>query len=162
MRTLEHEKNHLLQTGSSFMFFLILILDFFILRITTGFSSFALLVIRSASFLIVVILAFALMWTSHQALFGQKHVSDEKHEALTLITDGAFALVRHPMYLGTILMYFAFILLTLSLVTLIPWVIIIIIYNYLANYEEMELEKIFGKDYLEYKKRVAKWIPRLI
>lgn len=162
MRSLEHKKNHLLQIASFFMFFAILILDFFILRIAPGFSSFAFLVIRHAMFIIVLIPAFVLIWRSHEALFGQKKMSDEKHNALTLVTDGVFAHVRHPMYLGTVLMYFAFILLAFSLVSLIPWVIIIIIYNYLANHEEKELERIFGNDYLEYKKRVSKWIPGLI
>lgn len=161
MKTLEHKKNHTLQIASFFMFFVILILDLFILRVTTGFSGFVPLVARIAAFLIILILAFALMGKSHQVLFGQKHASGERHESLTLVTDGVFAYVRHPMYLGTILMYLAFIILTVSLVSLIPWIIIIIIYNYLANYEEMGLERIFGKDYLEYKKRVRKWIPQL-
>lgn len=161
MRGLEHKKNHPLQIASFFMFFAVLILDFFVLKVATGFAGLMPLVIRIALFLIVLALAFVLMAKSHQALFGQKHISSEKHEPLALVTDGVFAYVRHPMYLGTILMYLSFILLTVSPVSLIPWIIIIIIYDYLANYEETVLEKTFGKDYLEYKKRVAKWIPRL-
>ena len=29
----------------------------------------------------------------------------------------------------------------------------------MVNYEEKELEKLFGEDYLKYKKSVSKWIP---
>ncbi|MFX0097012.1 MAG: methyltransferase family protein [Candidatus Hodarchaeota archaeon] len=161
IRALEHEKNHLLQVISLFTFFAILISDFFLLRVAAGFSSFVPLFIRIALFIIVFALGLALNWMSHQALFGEGEGCHDKHEPPALVTDGVFSHVRHPMYLSILLIYLAFILLTVSLVSLIPWVISIIIYNYLANYEESELERIFGKDYLEYKKKVSKWIPRV-
>jgi len=34
--------------------------------------------------------------------------------------------------------------------------------NKMASYEEKDLEKIFGNEYLEYKKNVPKWIPKLL
>jgi protein-S-isoprenylcysteine O-methyltransferase Ste14 len=44
--------------------------------------------------------------------------------------------------------------------SVIPWLLIIHLYVKLANYEEQKLEQRFGKDYLEYKRKVPKWIPR--
>ena len=158
----EHPKSHLLQAVLYIMFFAILILDFFVLKVTAGFASFVPLVIRIASFLIILALGLALNWTTHKALFGGKKISGDKHEPSALVTDGVFAYVRHPMYLSEFLISLAFILLTVSLVSLIPWFIIIIGYNYLASYEETELERVFGKEHLEYKKKVSKWIPRLV
>lgn len=77
------------------------------------------------------------------------------------MTTGIFAHVRHPMYLGIVLTYLGHIVGTLSLLTFVPWFLILILYVRMANYEEEQLEKKFGEEYLSYKKRVPKWIPRL-
>jgi protein-S-isoprenylcysteine O-methyltransferase Ste14 len=43
------------------------------------------------------------------------------------------------------------------------WMILFFLINYLyfVLYEEPNLEKRFGKDYRDYKKKVRRWIPRL-
>jgi protein-S-isoprenylcysteine O-methyltransferase Ste14 len=76
------------------------------------------------------------------------------------VTIGIFARVRHPMYLGYILAYLGGIVGTMSLLSIIPWLLIIHLYNKIANYEEQKLEQKFGKKYLKYKRKVPKWIPR--
>jgi protein-S-isoprenylcysteine O-methyltransferase Ste14 len=40
-------------------------------------------------------------------------------------------------------------------------VITLVFYNYIASYEERLLEIEFGEDYVSYKKRTGKWIPRM-
>ncbi len=77
-----------------------------------------------------------------------------------LVTIGIFAHVRHPMYLGYILAYLGCIVGTMSLLSIIPWLLIVHLYDKMANYEEHKLEKRFGKEYLEYKRKAPKWIPR--
>lgn len=49
----------------------------------------------------------------------------------------------------------------LSTISLVLWLCIFIFYNYIATYEEKRLEQIFGQDYIDYKKKVPKWLPRL-
>jgi len=75
-----------------------------------------------------------------------------------LMTTGIYAHVRHPLYLGTLLLYLPFTFWTFSLLSLIPWLIAAVAYNKMANHEERVLVGRFGKEYTEYKKRVRKWI----
>ena len=64
------------------------------------------------------------------------------------------------MYLGVLLIYLAFIFLSISLISILIWIVIIVIYNRLATFEEKQLEELFKEKYLEYKNKVPKWIPR--
>jgi protein-S-isoprenylcysteine O-methyltransferase Ste14 len=79
----------------------------------------------------------------------------------SIITDGVYTYVRHPMYLGTLLIYISLILLTMSLISLVPFIVIFFLYNMIAVPEEKELERILGREYEDYKKRVARWIPKI-
>lgn len=92
--------------------------------------------------------------------FAEKVLFHEKYKAPTLIDTGLLAYVRHPLYLGVLLLYFGFILGTFSIISFLMFLIVIFLYNKMATYEEQDLERIFGEEYLEYKRRVPKWIPR--
>ncbi len=78
-----------------------------------------------------------------------------------LISSGAFKYVRHPLYLGCILFYLGLALSTASLFSLVLWVAICFVYNYLASYEEKLLEAEFGESYIIYKKQTGRWLPRM-
>ena len=98
-------------------------------------------------------------------IIGALYLMSRSHIVFTtpkpmVVDTGVYAHVRHPMYLGSILLYVGFWVCTLSLLSLIPLFAVIIGYNYLASDEERILIEAFGDDYLEYKKRVPKWIPR--
>jgi protein-S-isoprenylcysteine O-methyltransferase Ste14 len=70
-----------------------------------------------------------------------------------LITHGIYSRIGNPMYVGMILMHVGLPLAARSLLTLISaviWVPLILIWKYM---EEKDLEKKFGKEYSEYKKR---------
>ena len=145
----EAQRSHTIQI-SLFIFFLIIwILDSFIFRFTT--YAFIIPFFLNVIFAIPIFIAAAyLMSQSHIVFEGpDPHVVDHS----------VYAHVRHPMYLGAILLYVGFWVTTLSLVTFIPLLTIFIGYNYLASYEERLLEAKFGDEYRAYKKRVHKWIP---
>lgn len=75
------------------------------------------------------------------------------HELEHLVTKGIYSRVRHPMYLGTILIHIGFPIAAKSLLTLISaviWIPLIIVWKYV---EEKQLERKFGQEYLEYKKQ---------
>ncbi len=77
-----------------------------------------------------------------------------------LVSDGVFLRVRHPMYLGILLLYLAFVFLTMSLLCLFSWGIIFLIMNKMASYEENDLKRVFGEIYMNYTKKVPRWIPK--
>ena len=125
--------------------------DSFLLRITTFLwilDYFWVYIIVGA---VVIIVAAYFMNASHKDLF------DTNEEGLA--TSGVFGRVRHPMYLGTHLVYLGLAVVTFSLVSIVVWVIAFAFYNTLADYEEMKLEDRFGDEFLQYKKNVRKWIP---
>lgn len=100
--------------------------------------------------ILIIVLALYLLSRSH-IVFEVK--------APKVVDYGLYARVRHPMYLGSILMYLGFWVTTLSLLSLIPLLAAIVGYNYLASKEEELLIAKFGDQYLNYKKRVPKWLP---
>lgn len=77
------------------------------------------------------------------------------------IVEGLYKSVRNPMYLGDFFiilaefLLFGHVLIFIYLLILIPIVNIIVIFK-----EERDLEKKFGREYVRYKKRVPRWIPR--
>jgi len=100
-----------------------------------------------------------LVISGYFAFMGLKKVFREKRDSPEVIKSGVFAYSRHPIYLGSILVYLGWILLTFSLSSLGIWIIIIIFYEFIATYEETLLLQQFGEEYVKYKKEVSKWIP---
>jgi protein-S-isoprenylcysteine O-methyltransferase Ste14 len=130
-------------------FFVVWILDSFILQFSTFFLFQVPVWLHIIPALAIFILALYLVDASHKDLFHA--------EGDGLVTKGIFSHVRHPLYLGSALAYLAFAIGTISIASIIVWVIIFAAYNAMANYEEKKLEEKFGEEYLEYKKEVSKW-----
>lgn len=76
-----------------------------------------------------------------------------------LITDGIYAYVRHPQYLGFYLIIFSFLLQWPTLITLLMAPILVLMYNRLANSEEEKMLEQFGEEYTRYKSYTKKFIP---
>jgi protein-S-isoprenylcysteine O-methyltransferase Ste14 len=78
------------------------------------------------------------------------------------VASGPYAYVRNPMYIGGFILLTGFGLYHHSLSILILSVILIAIFHlFVVFYEEPVLEKQFGKSYVDYKKHINRWIPRL-
>ena len=80
-----------------------------------------------------------------------------------LITTGLYRYSRNPMLLGLFIFLLGLGLLlgSLSLIFIFTPTFILINVLYLKSIEEKEMEKKFGNQYLEYKKKVPMWFPRL-
>ena len=63
------------------------------------------------------------------------------------------------MYLGTLLFCLGFFLPSFSLLSLGVWIAFFILYNKMTKYEEVDLLRLLGKEYIEYQKRVLQWLP---
>ena len=92
---------------------------------------------------------------------GLKKVFGEERKELQVISSGVFGIVRHPIYLGSILVFLSFVIVSLSVFALIIWLVIVIFYYYLCRYEEMILIEKLGKDYRDYMKKVPMLIPKI-
>lgn len=78
-----------------------------------------------------------------------------------LVVEGPFKIVRNPMITGILSILTAESLI-LNSINLFYWMIIFFIVNciYFKLFEEKQLERNFGQEYLEYKKNVPMWIPK--
>jgi protein-S-isoprenylcysteine O-methyltransferase Ste14 len=90
---------------------------------------------------------------AHQA------VLDKDPVRLKLVESGVYAVVRHPMYLGTLFCCLSFLFVSFSLLSLGIWIVFFIFYDRMATYEERSLVEILGEEYVAYQRRVAKWFP---
>ena len=93
------------------------------------------------------------------AKFGLGIIFGEVRKKPEIIEKGVFKIVRHPIYLGSILLYLGLTILTCSIASAVLWIIIIIFYYYISKYEEKLLLKEFGTDYKNYMERVPMLIP---
>ena len=86
-------------------------------------------------------------------------VSWEMPAEQRLVTWGPYQYVRHPSYLGYFLMFFGFFLIWPSLLSILPW-LAIPGYYHLTFEEEKLLTRRFGDEYLEYRKRTGRLLPK--
>jgi protein-S-isoprenylcysteine O-methyltransferase Ste14 len=79
-----------------------------------------------------------------------------------LITKNLYGHVRNPMILGVLIVLIGESLLFISFRIAI-WAMLFFLMNtiYLILSEEPGLEKRFGGEYIEYKKNVPRWVPRV-
>ena len=84
-----------------------------------------------------------------------------RRPAPRLVTFGAYAWVRHPRYLGRGLAWTGFALLA-GATWLVPAVLVTfaLAYGLIVRQEEAELEAACGEEFLRYRRRVSRWIPR--
>jgi protein-S-isoprenylcysteine O-methyltransferase Ste14 len=136
------------------VFLITWILDSFILHRSTVLANIIPLTIRLTILGAALIIAFYLFKSGHVVVSGDQRPTQ-------VVSTGAFRYVRHPLYLGSILIYFGLTVSTASLVCLGLLVVIILFYNYIASYEEKLLKVKMGEAYTAYQKSTGKWIPRL-
>lgn len=76
-----------------------------------------------------------------------------------MVAAGTYKFTRNPMYLGvTIALLGAAIYIGNLFSFFAPIIFLLIMNYYFVPFEEKLLEKIFGKQYLNYKKQVRRWI----
>ncbi|MBU6367301.1 MAG: isoprenylcysteine carboxylmethyltransferase family protein [Gemmatimonadetes bacterium] len=82
-------------------------------------------------------------------------------EVQRLVTYGAFAWCRNPLYVGNFLAWMGFTVISGVLWFLpVAAALFAVEYSLIVRYEEGVLESIFGAEYLAYKARTPRWIGR--
>jgi protein-S-isoprenylcysteine O-methyltransferase Ste14 len=79
-------------------------------------------------------------------------------EETTFKTKGLYQFSRNPMYLGIILWTFGAMIFILKFCIILLGVFSIVVYHYIIQAEEKFLEARFGDKYLEYKKKVRRYL----
>ena len=151
----EFPRAHLYHSLLPVIFIIVWVIDTIFLSLTVWLNYFVPLVLRIVLFVLFFGLALSFIQLSHKVLFKENEPSE------TLLIKGILKRTRNPMYFGILLVYFSFILLSISVICIGLFVGVIILYYKMVNFEEDILEEMFGKEYIEYRKKVPKWIPKI-
>ena len=151
----EHSLGDIGQIILLLIFLAVWITDSFIFKYSTFIAESSSLYVR------IIVAAGILLYSGFLAMSGLKIIFGEIREKPMVIRKGVFGRVRHPIYLGSILLYLGLIVLTLSIISAIIWVFIVAFYYYISKYEEKILLKEFGSEYEEYMNEVPMLIPRI-
>jgi protein-S-isoprenylcysteine O-methyltransferase Ste14 len=91
-------------------------------------------------------------------IIGWRRIHNAKDQ---MVTGGIYSYIRHPQYLGFLLITSGMLVQWITIPTALMWPILITLYYRLAKEEEKEMEERFGEAYLEYKDHVPMFIPFL-
>lgn len=101
----------------------------------------------------------ALMRSFVQAFAHAETPLDPYKPTAAIVTDGPYRLTRNPAYLGMTLAYTGICLLSDSPWALVPLPLAVAVVDRgVIAREERYLERKFGAHYLDYKRRVRRWI----
>ena len=78
-----------------------------------------------------------------------------------MATTGPYGYVRHPQYIGFVLVMFGFLLQWPTILTLAMFPVLVWMYARLARQEEHDTLAVFGDAYARYMAQVPRFIPRL-
>jgi protein-S-isoprenylcysteine O-methyltransferase Ste14 len=78
-----------------------------------------------------------------------------------LVTYGVFSFMRNPLYVGNLLIWLGFVIGS-GVKWFLPIAILLFAVEYalIVRYEEGVLESIFGAEYVAYKHRTPRWLPK--
>jgi protein-S-isoprenylcysteine O-methyltransferase Ste14 len=138
-----------------FIFAAVWIIDSFFLKYTAFLNTYVPLAVRIPLGVIFIGLSFYL------AGKGLSIVFDDDRKKSCVVRESVFKVVRHPVYLSEIGLYFGLFLISMSLASLFVWVCAFLFFHRIACYEEKMLLERFGKEYEEYMREAGMWFPRL-
>lgn len=107
------------------------------------------------------LLSFALLGAGFWLLSVSWKVLYAAQRARRLARTGPYARIRHPQYVGFVLIMTGFLAQWPTLVTLAMYPILVFMYARLAKREEADMLGQFGEEYRRYREAVPAFIPRL-
>jgi protein-S-isoprenylcysteine O-methyltransferase Ste14 len=82
-------------------------------------------------------------------------------QAGTLAEAGPYARIRHPQYVGFVLIMLGFLVQWPTILTALMFPVLVFMYRHLSIVEEREALRTFGAAYRAYAGRVPRFVPRL-
>ena len=108
--------------------------------------------------ILILFLGFILMGKSRD-LFRKHQTTLKIEKSNYMINEGVFSKTRNPMYMGMTILIFGFSIFSTNVLALfLPFFFMIIVRLIFIKREEQLMFETFGNDYLEYKKKVRRWI----
>ena len=93
-------------------------------------------------------------------IYGWKQIHKARKQD-KLMVEGIYKYMRHPQYVGFLMITLGLNVMWLTIITLIMWPILAALYWRLAKKEDKDMEEKFGEEFLEYKRKVPGFIPHL-
>ena len=112
-------------------------------------------------FSVLHILSIAAIFAGFILLSAAWKVLYDAQQIHTLATTGPYSYVRHPQYIGFILIMFGFLLQWPTVLTLAMFPVLTVMYVRLAKSEEREAIAEFGNAYTTYMAEVPGFVPRI-
>ena len=128
--------------------------DSFFLRYTTFLNEVVSLWVR------IPVAVLSLGVAAYLARTGLAIVFGDRQEIPGVIRESVFGVVRHPIYLGEILLYFGLLMLSISLAATVVWLVGVVFLHRISRFEERLLLERFGSEYAQYLRDVPMWTPR--
>ncbi|HEX2919601.1 MAG TPA: isoprenylcysteine carboxylmethyltransferase family protein [Bacteroidales bacterium] len=113
----------------------------------------------SFSGIALIIAGLVLVSRTNRLLIKNKTALKTFENPEVLVTSGPFGFSRNPIYLGMVIILFGIVIIPGTLFPFsFPLLFFFIIDRAVIPFEEKNLEKSFGQQYNEYKKRVRRWL----
>lgn len=85
----------------------------------------------------------------------------KEEEGGRVVKEGPYRYIRHPQYTGFLLLALGALFDWATILLVMLWPVLAVLYYRLARREEGEMEKKFGKEWREYAERTGMFFPRL-
>jgi protein-S-isoprenylcysteine O-methyltransferase Ste14 len=149
----EHAFTDIAQLVLLAVFMAVWITDSFVFPFSGFLSARVSAFIRWPAGLAVVAVAALLAAAAHRRIFGGATRQSG------VVAGGVYAIVRHPMYLGSWLFFLGLTLTTLSLATAGVLLVMLAFYLFVSRHEEKLLLAVFGSRYREYQATTPMFFP---
>jgi len=106
------------------------------------------------------ILSFGLIGAGFLLLSASWRVLYQAQRTGALADSGPYARIRHPQYVGFVLIMLGFLVQWPTILTVAMFPLLLVMYWRLALREEREVEATFGEAYRRYAGRVPRFVPR--
>lgn len=105
-----------------------------------------------------LILSLIVVWLAQSQMANSWRIGIDEKNKTKLVTKGLFSISRNPIFLGIMVANIGLFLVIPNAFTLLIISLSTISINTQIRLEEAFLEREFGNDYLEYAKKVRRWI----
>ena len=106
----------------------------------------------------LLILSLIVVWVAQSQMANSWRIGIDEKNKTKLVTKGLFSISRNPIFLGIMLANIGLFLVIPNAFTLLIVSLSTISINTQIRLEEDFLKREFGNDYLEYSKKVRRWI----